>query len=1506
MKSQKKSAAVTGLFSLLFFAIAATEMLPVAARAATSTWASNSSGNFSVPGSWSPSGAPGTGADLLIGDINSGTGITRTASGDLATAFNSLAITQATTPGSGTTNNQVKLTTQDLTLSGATPFTLTGASAAGVATFDFGGKKMTLSNAGAKTLTFGNFTALANTGGTATTAVGGFNPTTSSSLTLNFNGGQLSGNPINTGAGDTVNVTQAMGSGTMVLGTINNAALSTLNLNGSGVMALGSTFVNYSDSADRYNNSTSVSGLAVTVASSMTGLSSGIVTTQLLANASNPLSALSATAPQQGTNLDSSLEYLYNRGATSLTFASGGTGFTFSGGVIDIRSKTAGQGIITTNGEDITITGGGLAGSKLTASAGIVTISGGQLALQDTSGGVAGAVSYIVADSGNLSTNTIVMPSGGNGTLSLANNQSASTISIPLLSDGGTWNRGTINADRNYTIVNSGTSGFGTSGTFASFTVADNSGLNGLAMGTAGVPTTLTLGVNSSFYVASSTATGARIYNVGPTGGSNNVITPAAGAGGFTFGINNSTATQTINLNRDKGGDSIALLSPGTNGAVNITSNQTGAGNLMVNATTITLNSGVNFSGTGGVYTDPVVGNLMGDSVLNNAAGSVSGTGYTDMTFNVNGSLSGINTIALNPDVNNRGEILLGSTASVGGVQTWLISNTFANNMTTPANWAGNVTMQVNADGTIEASTNTSAPTTGSNYKFNRVTWTLQGTHTVGLMSLSNLTQNDGSPGQNEALYASSLAFSFLGVGDYHFNMAGQDVYVDRFANFTAPGTNLVLRNDTLNSVSQFKAIGTVGDALVNGGLMVLNGATLAVVGGNYYGEVPANTVGYAADTAAAPNSFQAYQNKQRATLGFNGANGYVDAFTSFLGSGNDKGTDPQAVATFLNTNGTFRVLGGNIVSSGYLLNPVGVSGTIDTTGTSGANTDTTLNNVTIRGGATQTVSAALSGGVATFTPTAKQIYANGDPITLSGSIGLAGMPGGTYYIVNATGTTFQLAATQGAGAVTGVTGTFSSATVTDIYGASTSTAYPGLIVGGNTTVNGNLVIGYAPGATNQATLRVGGDNATGYSSSTGPTAHAGSGQLNVTGDLTTQSFNGTSVNVSIQSNGTVKVGGNVSIAGVGTNVAFATNDVTGMDGVGINAASNFTLNGNKGAGTPQTVNIVPSVGNFHVGDGSGGTLTGTAAQGKLTCNLTSATSADINGATSVLDLNGFNFTANGSGLAIGGTAIVSGVLTGNTTVNIGGTLQLGNGGTAGTIALSSTITNNGNFTINRSNAVVQGTDFSSAPITGNGSLTQAGTGTLTLAGTNTYTGATQVWAGTLLISGSASIAPSSPLDVSSGATVQNASGAAIASSLTLNEGSSLVTSSSGSGFSGAVSFAGDLSDGWTAITLTNTSGSGLLKGGAFTLTLTGIAAGTYNLTSGAGFSGTFASMNINGNALSSSDGGANWTGINIGGVDYAYANSSNILIVTPEPTTWALLVLSLTTVLVLRRQRIL
>ncbi len=116
-----------------------------------------------------------------------------------------------------------------------------------------------------------------------------------------------------------------------------------------------------------------------------------------------------------------------------------------------------------------------------------------------------------------------------------------------------------------------------------------------------------------------------------------------------------------------------------------------------------------------------------------------------------------------------------------------------------------------------------------------------------------------------------------------------------------------------------------------------------------------------------------------------------------------------------------------------------------------------------------------------------------------------------------------------------------------------------------------------------------------------------------------------------------------------------------------------------------------------------------------------------------VLDSNGFNVTA---------TTIMSGVgaltkqgagtltltddntYTGGTTISAG-TLQLGNGGTSGSIL--GNVTDNGTLAFDRSDSVTFG-----GIVSGTGSVEQIGTGTTILTANNTYTGGTTISAGTL------------------------------------------------------------------------------------------------------------------------------------------------------------------------------
>jgi outer membrane autotransporter protein len=110
-----------------------------------------------------------------------------------------------------------------------------------------------------------------------------------------------------------------------------------------------------------------------------------------------------------------------------------------------------------------------------------------------------------------------------------------------------------------------------------------------------------------------------------------------------------------------------------------------------------------------------------------------------------------------------------------------------------------------------------------------------------------------------------------------------------------------------------------------------------------------------------------------------------------------------------------------------------------------------------------------------------------------------------------------------------------------------------------------------------------------------------------------------------------------------------------------------------------------------------------------------------------ISDLGGAVSGTGGSLIKAGsGTLTLSGTNTysGGTTIS-GGTLQLGNGGTTGSIL--GDVTDNGTLAFNRSDTVIFPGDIS-----GNGNLEQIGSGTTILTANNTYSGGTTISSGTL------------------------------------------------------------------------------------------------------------------------------------------------------------------------------
>lgn len=224
------------------------------------------------------------------------------------------------------------------------------------------------------------------------------------------------------------------------------------------------------------------------------------------------------------------------------------------------------------------------------------------------------------------------------------------------------------------------------------------------------------------------------------------------------------------------------------------------------------------------------------------------------------------------------------------------------------------------------------------------------------------------------------------------------------------------------------------------------------------------------------------------------------------------------------------------------------------------------------------------------------------------------------------------------------------------------------------------------------------------------------------------------------------------------------------------------------------------------------------------------------------------NFTQTGGGTT---TLTNTNTYSGATTIS-SGTLQLGHGGTTGSIANTSSISNSGTLIINRSNAVTWST-----PLSGSGGFTQAGAGTTTLAVSPTHTGPTTVNAGKLQSSVSITL-PNSDFTIGASGTL--ATNGTTAWSIGSLNGSGTVENGAASGattltLNGSGTFTGLVRNGSTATLSIVKTGSGTQSlDGANTFTgpvsITGGTLSTNTLANGGSASGLGASSSLPANLL--------------------------------------------------------
>ena len=218
--------------------------------------------------------------------------------------------------------------------------------------------------------------------------------------------------------------------------------------------------------------------------------------------------------------------------------------------------------------------------------------------------------------------------------------------------------------------------------------------------------------------------------------------------------------------------------------------------------------------------------------------------------------------------------------------------------------------------------------------------------------------------------------------------------------------------------------------------------------------------------------------------------------------------------------------------------------------------------------------------------------------------------------------------------------------------------------------------------------------------------------------------------------------------------------------------------------------------------------------------------------------------------------------------------------------------------------------------ITGAITLAKTGASTLTLSGNNTYTGNTDITAGALALGSGGSIANSGVINVASGATFDVS---AVSGGFALASGQTLMGAGT---VSGATTINGNLAPGNSPGTLSFADGLSLGSTSTSTFEITGIGAGQFDrviVTGLLNFGGTLALNNTGYTAVygdsvdlfdwtTTTGNFSSITGTDLGGGlswDTSSLYSTGVIMVVPEPSTYALLVAGgVGSLLMFRRRR--
>ncbi|WP_176082997.1 autotransporter-associated beta strand repeat-containing protein [Martelella sp. HB161492] len=490
--------------------------------------------------------------------------------------------------------------------------------------------------------------------------------------------------------------------------------------------------------------------------------------------------------------------------------------------------------------------------------------------------------------------------------------------------------------------------------------------------------------------------------------------------------------------------------------------------------------------------------------------------------------------------------------------------------------------------------------------------------------------------------------------------------------------------------------------------------------------------------------------------------------------------SDNVSIGLFSDGTGTATVTGSG--STWTVYNDIVLGGNVAGTGTSGDGTLSVLD------GAIMSATNATVGSAEGSTGTVN-VDGAGSQWALRGTLSVGASGTGEVDISNGGAVTADSAvigdSTTGDGSIQ-LTDSDSSLTTTNaITVANAGTGSVSVSDGATLSTNG-AVIGASEGAdgsvtvsgdgaswANSSTLVVGqsgtgsltvenGATATNTTTTIGADA-TGDGSVTVTGSGSTWTVNGDLTvadsgtgSLSVEDGGTVTstqtVIGSASGSTGSVSVSGASSTWTVTGGITVGASGTGSLTVADGATvTADSLTIASesgSTGSLNIGAADGETA---AAAGTLDIDTVSFGSGT---GTLVFNLTDsdyvFDTVISGTGtiLVESGTTILTAENTndGTTSIYDGATLQIGNGGTTGTLGGNVTIEDGGTLAFNRSDT----TSFAGI-ISGDGTLVKDGAGTLSLTADSSFSGTTDVVSGTLLVDGSLA---ASTFSVGSGATL--------------------------------------------------------------------------------------------------------------------------------------------------------